>query len=370
MLSEANNPSFNRNFRNEDRASDKVDFLLNRSPQWLSGTGNHADIVISSRVRLARNLTEFSFPNRAANKVLEEILAVIKECFHEVDDLADSVFLNINELDGLDRQFLMERRLVSPHFINLDRPCGLIIGKDELISIMINEEDHLRIQSIQSGLEIEKAWQAIHRIDDALNNALEFAYSDQFGYLTACPTNTGTGIRVSVYINLSALALVEKIDKIIQEIARSEVAIRGFYGEGTDILGNIFQISNQMTLGRTEQSILDRIKNMSEQLISFEQQAQQELLDQKLIIVEDKLARAEATLKNAKILSSVEVVNFLSMLRLGMAMKLKEKIDYKVLNELLMLVQPAHLQKQHGNRLSSLDRDILRVKLIRKRLNF
>ncbi len=221
-----------------------INSLSQCAPKWLDGSGKHSDLVISSRVRLARNLKKFSFPNRASSKALNQVLEIIRDCLSKVDDLEGAIFLNVSDLDELDRQFLMERRLISPNFVKMDRPCGLIVGKDEMISIMINEEDHLRIQSIQSGLEINKTWQLIHRIDDALANSLEFAYSEQYGYLTACPTNTGTGIRISLFINLSALALAGKIEKIINEIAPSEVAIRGFYGEGSDILGNIFQISN------------------------------------------------------------------------------------------------------------------------------
>jgi len=345
--------------------------LIYQTPAWLDASGRHSDIVISSRVRLARNLKDFLFPNRATDRALAQVLEIIESSFRQVPELKHALFLNMSDLDELDRQFLMERRLISPNVVNLHRPCGVIIGEDELISIMINEEDHLRIQSIQSGLEIGRAWKIIHRIDDALANLMEFAYSDQFGYLTACPTNTGTGIRVSVFINLSALALAEKIDKIIHEIAPSEVAIRGFYGEGTDVLGNIFQVSNQLTLGRTEQSIINRINNMAQQLIQLEQEARDDLMEQDPITVEDRVARAVGTLSYARILSSVEAINNLSLLSLGSALNLLgEPIDQRVLNELLVLIQPAHLQKMHGKRLGARDRDILRIKLIRKRLNF
>lgn len=370
MASEQKNPSLHYYSTENKVNSLQLNSLLQHSPKWLSGSGKNSDIVISSRVRLARNLRNFSFPDRASIKALNQVLEIVEDCYRKIDDFKDAIFLNINDLDELDRQFLMERRLISPHFIKLDRPCGLIIGKDELISIMINEEDHLRIQSIQSGLEINKAWQLIHRIDDDLAKPLEFAFSDQFGYLTACPTNTGTGIRVSVFINLSALAITEKIDKIIHEIAPSEVAIRGFYGEGSDILGNIFQISNQLTLGRTEQSIINRITSMAEQLVNFELDARKQLLDENLIKVEDKVFRAIGILKYAKILTSVEGVNYLSLLSLGVSLKLIDHIDEKILNELLVLIQPAHLLKISGRSLSSHDRDILRIKLIRKRLNF
>jgi len=370
MSRESKNPFLNYYSTEANLSSQHIKSLLQEPPQWLDNSGKHSDIVISSRVRLARNVKDFAFPNRASSKTLNQLLEIISDCLGKSDVLKATIFLDVSELDELDRQFLMERRLISPHFIKLNRPCGLIIGEEELISIMINEEDHLRIQAIQSGMEISKTWQSIRRIDDALSNALEFAYSDQFGYLTACPTNAGTGLRVSIFINLSALAIAGKIDKIIHEFAPSEVAIRGFYGEGTDVLGNIFQISNQLTLGRTEESIINRINNMAEQLITFEQQARSDVLKENRVLVEDKVYRAVGALKYARILTSVEGVNFLSLLRLGAALNLIDRLDGKILNELLVLIQPAHLQKLHGQLLNSQDRDILRIKLIRKRLNF
>ncbi len=370
MARKQKNLSLN-NFSNGNKLNSvNLNALLQQTPKWLNSTGKNSDIVISSRVRLARNISGFSFPNRASDHVLNQVLEIIEDCYDKFDDLKDAMFIYINDLEELDRQFLMERRLISPQVIKLDSPCGLIIGKDELISIMINEEDHLRIQSVKSGLEINKAWQLIHRIDDVLTTYLDFAFSDQFGYLTACPTNTGTGIRASVFINLSALAIAEKIDKILHEIAPSEVAIRGFYGEGTDVLGNIFQISNQLTLGKTEQSIINRIKSMAEQLVKLEQDTRKQLSQENSILVEDKVGRAIGNLKFARILTSVEGVNCLSLLSLGVAMKLIDYIDPRFLNELLVLTQPAHLQKLQGKNLSSQERDILRLKLIRKRLNF
>jgi len=342
---------------------------LPESPAWLDGRGRHADVVISSRIRLARNLKQFGFPNRATSQKLAQVVESIKNCLDRTPELAGAMFVDVSALDELDRQFLMERRLISPQFIKLERPCGLIIGPNEVISIMINEEDHLRIQALQSGLELDRTWQLLRRIDDAFARTLEFAYSDQFGYLTACPTNTGTGMRVSVFIHLSGLALSGRMEKIVSEMAPSEVAIRGFYGEGTDILGNIFQISNQLTLGRTEQAIVRRIENMAEQLIQFEQQASSELLKQNPVLVEDRVYRAIGTLKYARMLNSVEAVNLLSMLRLGSALGLISSIDYRLLNELLVLIQPAHLQKTNGSVMNSQERDIMRIKLIRKRLN-
>jgi len=345
-----------------------IDSFLRNPAKWLDATGKNSDIVISSRVRLARNLKGFYFPSRSGTKMLAHIVEIIKNCVDSIDDFRQALFLNMNELTELDRLYLMERHLISPNFVKQRKPCALIVGKDELISIMINEEDHLRIQSLQSGFEIEAAWQIIHQIDDLLSKHVEYSFSDQLGYLTSCPTNTGTGMRVSVFINLPALAISKQIDDIIHDIAPSEIAIRGFFGEGTDSMGNFFQISNQLTLGRTEQSIINRVNNIAEQLVLFEQNARRELAQNNSIIIEDKIARAIGILKYAKILNSVELVNYLSILRMAVALGLIDNVETKDLNELLVLIQPAHLQKLYNRKLDSDDRDILRVNLIRKKL--
>ncbi|MDZ7331638.1 MAG: protein arginine kinase [candidate division KSB1 bacterium] len=369
MAKQSNKMKFNLSGVSSSSTDQLIEASLPESPRWLLGDGRHSDLVISCRIRLARNLKDFGFPNRAPSEKLNEILDMIEHCLEQTEELRGAVFVRLSDLEELDRQFLMERRLISPQFMKLERPCGLIIGPDEMISIMINEEDHLRIQALQSGLELERTWQLVRRIDDAFARTLNFAYSDQFGYLTACPTNTGTGMRVSVFIHLSALALSGRIEKIVGEIAPSEVAIRGFYGEGSDILGNIFQISNQLTLGRTEQSIMRRIENMTEQLIQLEQQASHDLLQENPLLVEDKVYRAIGTIKYARMLNSVEAVNLLSLIKLGSSMRLIDPIDHRTFNELLVLIQPAHLQKLNHATLSAQDRDILRIKLIRKRLN-
>ncbi|MDZ7263640.1 MAG: protein arginine kinase [candidate division KSB1 bacterium] len=344
--------------------------MVKQPARWLDGSGQHADMVISSRIRLARNFRDIPFPNRASASKLGQALTRLYDCYAAIDELRDAYFFNMNALSRLERQFLMERHLISPQFVDAKKPAGLIVSRDETLSIMINEEDHLRMQCIRSGLGIENAWQLLHRLDDALSQQLDFAFSDQFGYLTACPTNTGTGIRVSVFINLPALALSKKIDDIIHDIAPSEIAIRGFYGEGSDVLGNFFQISNQLTLGRTEQSVINRIHSMAEQLVSHEANARQTLMQDEAIVVEDQIARAVAIIKHARLMDSVEAIHYLSLLRLGRALNLVSGIKLHELNELLVLTQPAHLQLLYNRTLEARERDILRIKVIRNRLNF
>lgn len=345
-----------------------IDALTKNPAKWLDGSGKHSDIVISSRVRLARNIKGFYFPSRSGIKMLAQIVDIIKSCIDEIDEFCNALVLDMNELSDLDRHFLMERHLISPNFVKQKKPAALIVGKNELVSIMINEEDHLRIQALQSGLEIETAWQLIHHIDDLLSKHVEYAFSEQLGYLTACPTNTGTGMRVSVFINLPALAISKKIDDIMDSIAPTEIAIRGFFGEGTESMGNFFQVSNQLTLGRTEQSIINRVSHIAEQLVMLEQDARTELAQNNSIILEDKVARTIGILKYAKILNSVELVNYLSILRLAVALQMIDTIETRDLNELLVLIQSAHLQKFYNKKLDSEERDILRVNLIRKKL--
>lgn len=344
--------------------------MAQKPARWLDSSGQYADIVISSRIRLARNFQDIPFPNRAAASKLGQVLTRLYDCYPSIDELRDAYFFNMNALSRQERQFLMERHLISPLFVDTKKPAGLIVSRDESLSIMINEEDHLRLQSIQSGLGIETAWERLHRLDEALSRQFNFAFSDQFGYLTACPTNTGTGIRVSVFINLPALALSKKIDDIIHDIAPSEIAIRGFYGEGSDILGNFFQISNQLTLGRTEQSVMNRIRNMAEQLVAHEQNARRELMRDEAIVVEDQVARAMAIIKHARLMDSAEAIHYLSLLRLGRALNLVAGIQFNELNELLVLIQPAHLQLFYNRKLEPRERDILRTKVIRNKLNF
>jgi protein arginine kinase len=347
-----------------------LDKLINNFAKWLNGEGNQADLIISSRIRLARNLNKIPFPNKANPDDLQKVIDAIKEKFRVVSHLEKAMYIDMLDLSELDRQFLMERRLISHDFVGTKNPAAIIVNPDETICIMINEEDHFRLQSIQSGLEINKAWQAMSDIEDELASIIDFAYSEQFGYLTACPTNTGTGMRVSIFIHLAGLDLVGDLQKIIKEKVPSEITIRGFYGEGTQAFGNIFQISNQLTLGRTENAIIERLINVAMTFIEMEQDARERLLKKGRIKLEDKIHRSVGILKFAKIINSVEFINLLSMLRLGIYLKLTDGVSFKTLNELMVLGQPAHLQKFYNKKLSSEKRDLLRAKLIRNRLKF
>jgi len=345
-----------------------LDQLLHTLPRWLEGHGNESDVIISSRIRLARNLANYPFASRATREEFSEILDAVFNPFHQGRLLAGALTLRLEELEEMERQFLLERRLISPYLIERRHPSGLVVGPGELLSVMINEEDHLRIQSIQSGLAIHEAWKAIRRLDDELSNVLDYAYSDHFGYLTACPTNTGTGMRVSLFVHLPALAMVGKIEELFRSLIPEEMTVRGFYGEGTEAIGNVFQISNRLTLGRTEEGILHRLEFVGRKCIEQEREARRKLLEESRVQLEDKVFRARAILMQARLLSSLEFMNLLSGVRLGCDLGLFDGLERRVLNEVMILAQPAHLQKLEGRPLSTEDRDVRRASLVQQRL--
>jgi protein arginine kinase len=346
----------------------RLDDLIYQTGQWLKGTGPYAHIVMSSRLRLARNLRKIPFPNRASKKVLTETLESVERAVSTMDYFKSSTVFRMSELDNIDRQFLIERHLMShEHSANPDGKA-LIVSLEEVLSIMINEEDHLRIQVMQSGLNLDETWKVINMIDDVLSEKLDFAYVHHWGYLTACPTNTGTAMRGSVMLHLPALVMTKQINKVLSAIAKLSFASRGFYGEGTQARGNFYQISNQVSLGHTEIDIIQNINGLIRQVIEQEEQARQALILQNRPMLEDKIYRSLGILKNAYIISSQETVELLSMVRLGIDLNIIKDIDRRVINELFITIQPAHLQKIEGKKLSTSARDVKRASLIRQKL--
>ncbi|MBP9855237.1 MAG: protein arginine kinase [Candidatus Omnitrophica bacterium] len=346
----------------------RLDEFINNTGEWLKGSGEHANIVMSSRIRLARNLTGMPFPNKASKKELNQILTTVHNTIEEVGYFKTSSLFKISELDNVDKQFLIERHLIShDHAANPDGKA-VLISREEELSVMINEEDHLRIQVMQSGLNLDQAWEMINNIDDALSEKLDFAYSMHWGYLTACPTNTGTAMRGSVMLHLPALVMTKQINKVMAAISKLNFASRGFYGEGTQASGNIYQISNQLSMGHSETDVLQNIKGLIRQVIEQEEQARQALLLQNKPMLEDKIFRSYGILKNAHIITSQETVDLLSMVRLGIDLGILKEINRKSINELFITIQPAHLQKIGGKKLTAAERDAKRANLIRKKL--
>ena len=330
--------------------------------------GPHDRIVMSSRVRLARNLRDFAFPGWAKKAERMKVLEIVRPAVESLPEMADSFSEGMDNLGALDKQILVERHLISREHAAKSAGSGLVLNREESFCVMINEEDHLRMQALRPGFQIREAWTAIDRLDSALEKKLDYAFDAELGYLTACPTNLGTGIRVSAMLHLPGLVLSEQINPIIQSVNKLGLAVRGLYGEGTEALGNVFQVSNQMTLGETETIIVERLEKVMAQIIEHEENARQTLLEKKPKVVFNHIGRAYGILANAHSISSKETMNLLSLMRLGVDLGLFPGEDRSLVDELFLTTQPAHLQKQFSDKLSAEERDIIRADMVRGRL--
>jgi len=328
--------------------------------------GPHDRIVMSSRVRLARNLKDGVFPGWAKKPERIRVLELIRPAVESLPELKQTFSETMDNLSQLDKQILVERHLISREHAAKNAGSGVVVNRDETFCVMINEEDHLRMQALRPGLQLRQAWQAIDHLDSELEEKLNYAFSDELGYLTACPTNLGTGIRVSAMLHLPGLVLAEQINPIIQSVNKLGLAVRGLYGEGTEALGNVFQVSNQMTLGESESTIVERLEKVLAQIIEHEENARASLLEKKAKVVYNHIGRAYGILANAHSISSKETMNLLSLLRLGVDMALFPGVDRSIADELFILTQPAHLQRQHSEKLSAEERDLLRADMLRE----
>ena len=356
----------------------ELDELLKQPSEWLRGAGPVPDIVISSRIRLARNLEKFPFATRATNDSQAQVLKLAVEGIKQCPTIKHPIILEMGELDEVDRQFLVERHLVSrDHIVHPDHK-GVAIGEGEVVSVMINEEDHLRLQVMRSGMNLPDAWSLVDALDDELSEMVPYAYSSDWGYLTCCPTNTGTGMRSSVMAHLPALVITKQINKVLHTITKLGLTARGLYGEGTEASGNFFQISNQVALGRSEEEIIENIDRILKEIIHQEQAARDGLVTSSRTQLEDRIWRAFGLLKHAKTMSSNEALDLLSAVRLGVDLGLMsanggsvatgDGLDLKTVNELFIFSQPAHLQKLEGKTLTAKERDTKRAQLLRARL--
>ncbi len=346
----------------------RFEHLINHNASWLKGTGPNSDIVISSRIRLARNLSKFPFPHWAKKEDNEEVLALTKSAFEKTEELNDSLYLRLDNLDSVDKQLLVERHLMSNEQAIRSNQKALLVNPDENIAIMVNEEDHLRIQAMESGFDLDGTWAVIKALDNHLSMYLDFAFKRDWGYLTACSTNTGTGMRGSIMLHLPALVMTRQINRVLEAIAKLSFTARGLYGEGTQATGNFFQISNQVSLGSKEEEILGNIKGVIKQIIEQEERARDALLSEHREMLEDRVWRSYGTLKNAHIITSNETVELLSMLRLGSDLEIVTDVERSLINELFILTQPAHLQKLENKKLSSNERDVKRAQIIRSKI--
>lgn len=346
----------------------KIENLLTQSGEWLKGTGPDSDVVISSRLRLARNLSPFQFLTAAPQDVRKEIDAVVKDRIPERLGNKKLHYMSLNPLTALDRHLLVERHLISKEHATGEGERSIVIGNDETISIMINEEDHLRLQVLRSGFELNDAWQELNQLDDVLGERLEYAFHSQFGFLTACPTNVGTGLRISVMLHLPALVIAKQVDKVLQSLSRINYTVRGLFGEGTPAMGDFYQISNQITLGKVEEDMIAEIKNVLPQIIQFERSWRQRLMEEDPEKMEDRVWRACGILKNARSITTEETMDYLSILRLGVNLHLIEGIPPSLVNELFIFTQPSHLQKIEKKSLEPRERDVIRASFVRSKL--
>ncbi len=340
---------------------------------WLDASGPASHLVLSTRVRLARNLSNRVFGSRSAQAEREEVCSEVRRAAQETVLLRQAVNFRLDQLDRLDRQLLHERHLVSKELAGLDTDARVRAGAGLLVQdrvgVMLNEEDHLRLQGLHSGFALEAAYAEVDRLDAELGQRLPFAFHPEFGYLTSCPTNVGTGLRASVLIHLPGLVLTKEISKVLQGLTQVGLTFRGLYGEGSEVVGNFFQLSNQTTLGKSEADLLDHLGKMVRQVIEYEEQARQVLLRDAPAIIEDKVWRAYGLLRYARTLSFDEAMNLLSGVRLGTALSLLNDVGLYTMNKLLIHTQPAHLAAAEGVTLGDPDLPIRRATLVRKLLN-
>ena len=349
---------------------EKRRFAREALSEWMRHDGPDSDIVISSRIRIARNISHHPFPmlatNQQSREVMEQLIQVARS-----DRLGDcgkfDIFI-LSELSELEKKVLVEKHLISPGLANESRSGALLLDENESISIMINEEDHLRIQCLYPGFQIKEAWTLADRIDDVFEEAVDYAFDEKRGYLTSCPTNVGSGIRASVMMHLPALVMTQQINRILSAITQVGLAVRGLYGEGSEAVGNLFQISNQITLGQTEEEIIDNLHSVARQIIEHEKAARERLMADTPIRVEDRVCRSYGILSHASIMDSKEAAQRLSDVRLGIDLGLISNVQPRAMNELMVMTQPGFLQQAFNVAMSPEQRDIRRAELIRRHL--
>lgn len=348
----------------------KLGDFCTRAGEWLRGVGPMSDIVISTRIRLARNLAGYPFLTRASAAQRQAIEKRLRDAILAAGIAPRMLYVDLQASPEIDRALLVERHLISRPHAAADGARGVAIGEDESVAVMVNEEDHLRIQVLRSGFQLDEAWEQINAIDDRLEATLDMAFHPRFGYLTACPTNVGTGLRVSVMLHLPALKLTGEIEKVFRAAKDMHLAVRGLYGEGTEATGDFYQVSNQATLGKTEQEVIaDFRTEVIPRLVDYEHQARRMLVNDRTLALDDKVFRSLGILRSARLLAGEETLFLLSHLRMGVNLGRVKGIDINTLNELFLLTQPAHLQKICGRRLDGDERRAARAEYVRQRLN-
>lgn len=332
---------------------------------WLGQLGPQQGVVLSSRIRLARNLEGYPFPPACRPSSLSDVLALLVD---RAEQLSDYTILDMYRVHPLQAQLLVERHLISPAFATSSQPRALVLSEDSRIALMLNEEDHLRLQCLVPGLQFEEAWKEACRVEDFLAQGLTFAFDEQFGYLTSCPSNVGTGLRASAMLHLPGLAWINALESIFHQVGQLGLTVRGLYGEGTQSAGHLVQVSNQVTLGPSEEEIIAKISAVCDQLIHYECSARRQLLNEQRLLLEDRCWRSLAILREARLLESNEAMQHISMLRLGVDLKLLPSLPMALLNEMLVRIRPAGLQMESGHELAPGERDVVRARMLREML--
>jgi len=344
----------------------KLEQLADAVGEWLRGTGPESDIVMSSRVRLARNVAHYPFVSRMSEQDRAEVERFLRERIASSSVGSELEYIDVGGLEEIDRQFLVERQLISREHAEAQGARGVAIDGREQVSLMINEEDHLRIQCMHSGLDLRGAWDQIRGVDDQIGRVVPYAFQPRWGYLTACPTNVGTGIRVSVMLHLPALVITRQIDKVFRSLHKISLAVRGLYGEGSQAMGDFYQISNQTTLGKTEEELVEQVGDVVPVLIDYERRAREFLVRETQQNVHDQVSRAFGILRTAQTISAEETMQLLSRVRMGVLLGLIGDVQIADINSLLIRTQPAHLQKLRGVELDTKDRNIERARYLRQ----
>ena len=346
------------------------EIINNAHTRWMDSDGPEHDIVISSRIRVARNIAGVPFPNLMKQPEAESVFHYVQQAISKPQETNCRLELvQMSQLSQVERRILMEKHLISPDLLTDPEMKAVILSDDEVISIMLNEEDHLRIQCLLPGLQLNKAWQVTNEIDDYLEQTIDYAFSDQLGYLTACPTNVGTGLRASVMLHLPGLTMVKQINRVINAVTKLGLTVRGLYGEGTQAAGNLYQISNQVTLGLTEEEIINKLTLVIKEIIDQERAARKALHRERKNQLEDRVFRAYGTLKCARLLTSDEAMKLISEVRLGVDLGIIQQIPPEIMNELIMLTRPAYLVKKTGRVLKVEERDSIRAEIVRNKLH-
>lgn len=345
----------------------KLEDLADKCGEWLRGSGPESDIVISSRIRLARNLDEFPFIRKCNTIDRAKIEQSMRDAIRNVPEWK-ATYVDVDHLETVDRQFLVERQLISREHAEADGARGVAIDHGEKFSLMINEEDHLRIQVMHSGLDLKSAWDRINKIDDLIEGQVDYAFHDRLGYLTACPTNVGTGMRVSVMLHMPALVITRQIEKVFRSLHKISLAVRGLYGEGSQAMGDFYQISNQITLGKSESELINQVAEVVPVLIEYERQARDFLVSESHKDLHDRVSRAYGILCTAKTISSEETMHLLSSVRMGINLGLIDDLEIPTINKLFIHTQPAHLQKLRGIELGTADRNVERASYLQRHL--